>query len=359
MNGTDILASLREELALALQSHIPPQPEPLPISPWLGMSLLQKAIRRGNPRFAQQAAATLLEKYPNHFWRRCLVIAYEDIGMADLDTVGVVTAAASKTFRAQNGSEWAIASYITRRLAEVAKCRAADDLIMVAERHPAYEQARLDLTFRPMSELMRVVFSNAPMPERALALWFAIGTQRCPSEHLRSRKGAPEDVFDAMCDTDLPHTAIEIAREAFHRVGELHCPLLPLLWSAKTCEPKPATDDDFPPEIMCGRVPSWAIDMFSRDGRKALKQFLNIDCSTARWVRSRVPPSQQVEFLGYILFNVESGLLAQRVRWPLADELRQLSEIESQGPFCPDATEVAAMLRDDIHLLNEVRSHVL
>jgi len=359
MNGSDILASLRIELASAIQSYIPPQPDVLPVSPWLAMSLMQKAIRRGRSDFALQAAATLLQKYPDHFWRRCIVIAFEDVGIADFDTVALVTGAASKTARATIGSEWTIASFLVSRLVDSAKCRVADDLVMVAERHPAYERQRLDLTFRPTSELMSVALSNEAMGERALALWFAIGTERCRSEHLRSRRGAPTAVFDFLCETDIPHTVVEVAREAFHKVGELHCPLLPLLWSVKPCDLRATGDDEFPSWVMCGPLPSWAVDMFSRNGRTALRRFLATDCPAVRWVRAHVRQAQQVDFLGYVLFSVESGLLAKRLRWPLADELRRLAEIESQGPSCPDATEIVALLRDDLPLLNEVRAHVL
>jgi hypothetical protein len=45
MNGPDILARLRGELAQTVEGHTTPeQPEPLPISPWVAMSLLQKSL---------------------------------------------------------------------------------------------------------------------------------------------------------------------------------------------------------------------------------------------------------------------------------------------------------------------------
>ena len=51
------------------------------------MSLLQKAIRRGHEELALRAAATLLRISPERLWRRCGCIAFEDVGVADLDTV--------------------------------------------------------------------------------------------------------------------------------------------------------------------------------------------------------------------------------------------------------------------------------
>ena len=57
---------------------------PLNISPWLAMSLMQKAIRRGRDELALRAAATLLHVSPDRLWRRLCVTAFEDIGVADL-----------------------------------------------------------------------------------------------------------------------------------------------------------------------------------------------------------------------------------------------------------------------------------
>src|ERR1700760_707097 len=73
--------------------------QPLNISPWLAMSLMQKAIRRGEHEIALRAAATLLRNSPDRLWRRCGVTAFEDIGVADLAVVAAVTATlAGKTF---------------------------------------------------------------------------------------------------------------------------------------------------------------------------------------------------------------------------------------------------------------------
>ena len=60
MNGPVILNNARESLADEIFGYREPKPAPLKISPWLAMSLLQKAIRRGEDQLAQRAAATLL-----------------------------------------------------------------------------------------------------------------------------------------------------------------------------------------------------------------------------------------------------------------------------------------------------------
>ncbi|MER8438332.1 hypothetical protein NKH36_00015 [Mesorhizobium sp. M1312] len=360
MNGPDILASLRDELALKIQHHTPPIPNALDISPWLAMALLQKAIRRGHRQFALQAAATLVQQSHEGFWRRCGVIAFEDVGVADLATVSLVIASlAGKTFRSRIGGEWRVASFIVERLVNAPKCRAADDLLMFAERHPALEKSRLELTYATIPELLRIADSNTPLPKRALAFWYAVGTDRCPSPHLRTRRGDPQTVFDAMCEAGHPHTLVEVAREGFRRTSQVLCPLVVLISTLKPVQPTAVEDDDFPPETMCGVVPSWSLDRYSREGRHALQRLLRRDCATARWIRCCIPPSQQVNFLGDILFAVEGQLLRAHYRWSVADELRRTWQIECQGPSCLNATEIISLLRADIWLLNEERQHVL
>ncbi len=145
MEHFPILSTAREELAEAVSSGTTSPPSPLECSPWIAMSLMQKAIRRGQEGLALRAAATQLRDSPERLWRRCGVIAFEDIGVADLVTAGkVVAALGGKAFRAKLGGEWPVACTIVSAMARAPKCRAADDLLMIVERHPALEEAQRD-----------------------------------------------------------------------------------------------------------------------------------------------------------------------------------------------------------------------
>ena len=89
MNGPEILHLIRHDLqgAVARQGK-PPTPRPMDASPWVAMSAMQKAIRRGREDLALSAAATLLRDAPDKLWRRIGCIAYEDVGLASLEAVG-------------------------------------------------------------------------------------------------------------------------------------------------------------------------------------------------------------------------------------------------------------------------------
>jgi replication-associated recombination protein RarA len=93
MNKPNILGIARQQLSGAISNFQTPPCDPLNVSPWIAMSFLQKAIRRGRKDLAFRAAATLLIGAPDKLWRRLGCIAFEDIGVGDLDTVTLVTAA--------------------------------------------------------------------------------------------------------------------------------------------------------------------------------------------------------------------------------------------------------------------------
>jgi hypothetical protein len=359
MNGPIILNNARGQLADEIFAYREPKLDPLKISPWLAMSLLQKAIRRGEGQLAQHAAATLLLIAPDRLWRRCGAAVFEEIGVADLQTVLLVTAAlAGKRYRATIGGEWKIASFIVDRMTKAPKCRAADDLLLTADSHPLYRRARVDLATKATAELIHIATGNAALPVRALATWYAVGTHSRQTKHLSARPGEPTALFDGLCEAGFPHTAVEIAREGFRKIGEPLCPFVALLCPLASVETSAIQDDDMPPAIMVGEVPGWAMDVYTREGRQALQALLQRDCETARWVKGHVPAGQRVSFIGTVAFRVEGGLVRQRSRWPTGDELRRLVDIECNGPSCPDATEILQLMRNDIALLNVERSHV-
>lgn len=238
------------------------------------------------------------------------------------------------------------------------KCRAADDLLLTADSHPLYRRARMDLATKATRELIQIAVGQAALPVRALATWYGVGTHPRQTKHLSPRRGEPAAFFDGLCEAGLPHTAVESAREGFRKIGEALCPFVALLCPLAKREMATLQDDGMPPAVMVGAVPGWAYDMYVREGRAALESFLQTDCETARWVRDHVRPGQRVNFIGTVVFRVEGGLVRKRSTWPTGEELRRLVDTECHGPSCPNATEILQLMRNDIGLLNEERSHV-
>lgn len=359
MNGSIIVSQSREQLADELYSYRDSPPIPLSVSPWIAMSLLQKAIRRGEVEIALSAAASLLLSSPDRLWRRIGAAAFEEIGVADLDTVSLVTSAlAGKRFRSSIGGDWKVASFAVERMAKSLKCRSADDLLLTAELHPRFARARTALATKSIGELVKISTGSAALPVRALAAWFACGTHPRQTKLLSLRRGEPTVAFDQMCEAGLPHTVVEIAREGYRTLGLPLCPFLALLSPHALLEDSSSCDDVFPESSTIGPVPSWCLDMYTREGRAALSRFLGLNCETARWVRDHLRPPHRVNFVGTVLFRVEGGLVRHRAQWSLAEELRRRVDIECHAPPCNDGTELLGWMRNDIRALNEERSNV-
>jgi replication-associated recombination protein RarA len=139
VNRPEIPHLIRHDLQRAVAARgEPPTPQPMDASPWVAMSSMQKAVRWGREDLALGTAATLLRDAPDKLWRRIDCIAHEDVGLAALDTVGIATVSlGGKQARAAFGGEWAVASCVVAELSRAPKCRAADDLLMACELHPA------------------------------------------------------------------------------------------------------------------------------------------------------------------------------------------------------------------------------
>jgi hypothetical protein len=157
----------------------------------------------------------------------------------------------------------------------------------------------------------------------------------------------------------INRAVVDIAQQGFRRTGEVLAPFVPLLWPARQQQTATVEDDDLPAEVMIGDVPGWAYDVYSREGRAALTNFINGSTESARWVRAYIPPRQRIAFLGSIVFRVEGGLVRKRLRWKTGDDLRRMVDTECNGPNCRDATEILQLMTANIPSLNEVRSQLV
>ena len=362
MNGNHILDLYRSQLAKHIleKDTNSPKPNPLDISPWLAMSLLQKAIRRGREGLALRAAATLLRGNPDRLWRRLGVTAFEDIGVAGFETISLTMAGLTgKRYRAKLGGEWAVASHLVNLMCGAVKCRAADDLAVVCEWHPNFERARLDLTFKPIPELLEIACGKRAFPERALASWFSVGTDRCRSPVLRERRGDPQATFDYFCEAGFPDTVVEIAREGFRKGAGVLAPFIVLLWREAQQAIRHVEADGFSEEAIIGEVPGWAFDMHVREGNFAMSRFLEMDCETTRWIDANWPQNGRTKLLGGLIFRIESGQVSNRLRWELGDNLRRMSDFECPALRHEGIKEVMELLRRDMPLLNEARRMVV
>lgn len=348
------LEQAREDLVELLARHQVPTPEPIDVSPWIAMSLLQKAVRRSEERYALQSAATLLHQHPDRFWKRCAGIAFEDIGVANPALLAIVMAALDgKRFRASIGGEWAVASLVVSKLVHSAKCRAADDLLMLADRHPDFAQARKSFAVMPSSELFGIVDSGECLAERVIAAWYSAGAFWRTSTGLTPRRGSAATLFQHLA-RDCSSSAVELARRGYARGAGMLSLCFLLLLHERRHDGDRLLDDKFPPAQTIGNIPGWSLDLYSQEGRASLNSFCNSRCKTSEWLHSHVRVNR-LGTLGGLLFRVEGGLVSRRLIWDQAESLRRAMDFEAHGlaPAC--AEEGLSLLSSEIDLLNIVR----
>lgn len=359
VNAPEIFQDIHRDLADQTLMRAVPAERPRAISPWIAMSLLHKSIRRGQTDLALSAAATLMRDAPDKLWRRLGGAAFEDVGLGNLSTLPLVTAAmAGKRVRQSAGGEWAVASYLVEQLCQSTKCRAADDLLMAAETHPQFAHARSELAELPVPQLLDVVVGNDPAEVRALAMWLALGTDRRPSNHLAYRRGNPDAVFNTLFEAGWANTLVEVCREGWRRTGEVLAPFVLLLSRDIVGQVCAVLPDDLPEERLIGGIPGWAFDQYSREGKVALRMFLHSPADTALWIRANIADADQMNFLGNLVFRVEGGAVDRRLRWALGDRLKLLAEIGGNGGNCADASEALHLLHVDFDAFQRVRSSV-
>lgn len=359
MTDPDLISRFRTDLIqrIAAQERVP-EGQPLPISPWLAMSLLQKSVRRGRADLALNAAATLLRDAPDRLWRRLGGIAFEDVGLGSLPTVGLTVAALTgKRFRAAIGGDWAVASVVVKALAEAPKSRATDDLYMALETLPALADTRRALAAETNPRLRLIALATPHLHCRALATLFLLGTDR-PGGKLPVRRGEVALAFDLLDELGTAPTTLAICREGYRKTGEALPPLLALL-ALENGLRAGTTDDPLPPEVMIGGVPGWALDMFTREGKLALSRLAATQAGVAEFARAMLPPGQRVGFLGQVLFRVEGGLLTRRVGGDLSDRLHAQLMFETLGVDPEAAVQALDLMRQDLPLLNRIRAGVM
>ncbi len=355
------LEQARSQLADAVldRGREVPNFAPMNIHPWLAMSLMQKAIRRGREDLALRASASLLRTSPDRFWRRISVTAFEDIGVANVETVAIVTAALKgKRWRADLGGEWPVASYLVERMSRTVKCRAADDLAVVCQWHSSLKHSHSVFADKSPLDLLNGNTQNGKFLTQALAVWYATGTRRCRSPVLPECKGDIKTMWEYLIHSGVPATAVEVAQEGLRKSNSILCPFVSLLWPKLGAGPNDIQKDNWPKEEMIGDVPCWAFDVHVREGTQALSRFLRSDCNTSRWITQHIPRDERFRVLGSMLFRIESGMVDNRFRWEMGSELRHMADLETGGVEERKMQEGLALLRNDLPTLNHERRYV-
>lgn len=282
---------------------------------WVAVSALQKSIRRGDKANALLATSFLIKHHADRFWRRLCIIAIEDIGIGDLDTIREVMLASGRKAWRQEMGEWEIAAELVQRLCAARKCRDTEHLLIVADHDPRYAGQRsafLDLSLGQLCDIL--ADASRPLPERSLAAWLIAGTKRFPSPVIPERVGSFGDLLACYRHLGVPEDVLEVARLGSVRMREAHPVVLPLVLLAATASSEITVQEmDFKEPATIRGWPAYAFDMHTRAGKKAIDLFAR-RCLPLRVLADRyLLPEQIGEFFGTLVFRAEGSLVDQRL----------------------------------------------
>ena len=282
--------------------------------PWIARSVLQKSVRRSNADLAARAARSLWEIDPAALWKRLLVIAWEDIGIGDLAAVMTATAATSAQWRRSVGHEVVIAVAVARMLAGAAKDRGTESLAGAAINHPDQGQCRRQMTQSTMQERLELVADTTlPLPERAVAAWYASGVDDWRLN--RVGRGDLPALLQTYRTMGVPETIVAATAMAIRKVREPILLLLPLLSAYADPEPDRTSDILLPPMTLVGDLPLCSLDIFTRLGKTAISRFAKSNQAVGEALTPLLPSSRWAKAAGYGVFYAEGGLVTPKHTW--------------------------------------------
>ena len=338
-------------------------PQPLATDPWIASSLLQKAIRRGDADLAERAAITLHRLRGNGIWRRFLVIAFEDVGIASIEALIKTTAACTApSWRASvDGGDERVLRLLARLLAEAPKDRSPDHLISVAQSHPELEDARRRVGAMTIAQRVDLAASDTrPLPERAVAAWFASGIEQA-SEHRVGRGDLPA-LMSAFRGLGVADDLITATRIAATRSREPIVLMTPLLWlAASAAGDHRIVDCPVPPVTMIGDVPSYAFDKHTSAGKAAIHRFAHENQAVRDVLTAFVPEHRAKDAACMAAFQVDAAPVSRRFEWMGSAELERLGVAADMMKVGVPHAGVAPLLnvvRDNLDHLNTIRARL-
>ncbi len=324
---------------------------------WVLASNLQKAIRRGMSGTAALTSHWMHDVDPSYVWQRLMVIAYEDIGLADGDLCRDVLAVCRSTQFQRSRGRARVAAYLATRLADARKSRSLCDLSVILEMQQRRDHLRSTMTALSPSELTAISCNESlPTLRRAAALrelaGYRITTYRVVEAFVRPTPSAMSEIADRL-RLSPTHRTLYLEGQ---RGAEGMNAFVPLV--AQTNNEATSTNGSFKFEGVRGVLFS-AIDKHTRVGGRCIAALLRERKELRDFFSSARRP---VAAFGSVLFFVEGGLLNISVTGKDHDDWARQCEaafIESNGLEREKHGTAHQLVTRHLSRLNELRSEEL
>jgi hypothetical protein len=355
----DELGAAKQRLAREIDSKVALPSKPIAADPWVVSSLLQKSIRRGEAQIAQDAAFTLMKLNGAAIWRRLMVVAFEDVGVANIDAVTAVVAASSDAaLRKSCGGNNHIAIHLARLLAASPKDRSADYLVG-AKDHPALANFARTIRDASVEDILLGLGDNTlSLPSKAISAFFA-----APKRYRVGSRASLDCLLGAYRELGVPEDLLAATQIAASRTREPITVMVPLIWLAAQANREASVRDcPVPSLVQMGDVPLYALDQHTRLGREAIWRFAR-EHPAVRWCLTHYVPERCWRGVAYVAaFYVDGAPVACRLIWYQSEALEAFGierDLLHAGLPAEGIGPLLAVMRANLDYLNNLRRDVL
>lgn len=323
---------------------------------WLLASNLQKAIRRGLAPNAVATALALQALDSRYFWRRLLVIAYEDVGIANV----VLCHDLLKSFRREAmhlrlGPE-RVAAFFAETLAKSLKSRALCDAIAMLEFDPQLAEHEKKWFGVSDAEIVIAVNCTEVSPsKRVAALRHICGYREKAYGSFRLATPVRKDLMQAVCR----RAALSEMETALFLAGSQTTESLNVALPIVAAFARAGWKEEARPQVFDGvrGVLFAALDRHTRAGKGCFAEFAASVKPINDFFRQH-PKLNPVAVLGVVLFIIEGSSLSRWAVFQQSDSLRRTFErifLEHVGVDESMASDLLPIVSDNLPALNAIR----
>lgn len=347
-----------DRLADDLRGRNVPIPTPLNTDSWLARSVLQKAIRRGMLELALSAAAQLVIIDRRTLWRRLIVTALEDLGPQEFETTtAIVCAARNSRWRSQMGGDWPVAAELVRRACAGTRCQSANDLWNIALHDTNLAEFKSGLCEASKEEVLRSA-ADTHLDAGARAVAVLVALRQASGSDLPDHLTFPsDDLFAAFEDEGHLGAPVAVCAEAYRLTRVPLAPLMLCAWAAgRPVQSVASSDDVISSPAWIGRVPTFALDQYTRSGKAAITQYVSLSADWKAFAScAGIDRGQWAAAAGELLFRVDGAAVSKRTTAPWSTTLRNRSL--PLGCFMPPLHAPAGLelMRAQMPLIDQIR----
>jgi hypothetical protein len=304
----------------------------------------------------------MLTEPKSAIWRRLLVIAAEDVGIASTDAVIAASfRSTDKKMRQWLGGEELAIFQTVHMLAAAPKDRSADYLISVAKHDPDHEGVREQCGGNPVAR--RLEFLADPtwsLSARAVAAWYGSGVEAWPQRRVGA--GDIGGTIRTFAGLGVPWPLLGAVSIAARKTRETITIFLPLLWLAVAKEQTKIADDPAPATLFVDGVPCCALDGHTRIGRQAIERFSRQNDQVANFLNRHVADFKSQRPLQLAVFFADSARISKRLVWRDSEQLENdgiAADFIGAGVDPDVGGRLVAMVRANLDHLNDIRAELL